>query len=105
MRNTPQPPSGYQPPVGQLQGGQGFVTDTHVMVTAQQYISHVGQGQSWPAIKQVIEAVARNIEAVAGGLSSAADQVFQAEEQTLSDFGRHAVDPRKQPGHGREPAF
>ena len=43
MRTTPQGPGGYAPPVGGISGGQGFETDTHVMVTAQQYISHVGQ--------------------------------------------------------------
>ena len=43
MRTNAQPPSGYVPPVGATHGGQGFVTDTHVIVSAQQYISHVGQ--------------------------------------------------------------
>jgi WXG100 family type VII secretion target len=43
IRTTPQGPGGYVPPVGAIHGGQGFETDTHVMVTAQQYISHVGQ--------------------------------------------------------------
>jgi WXG100 family type VII secretion target len=43
MRTSAQPPSGYVPPVGATTGGQGFVTDTHVMVSAQQYLSHVGQ--------------------------------------------------------------
>ena len=43
MRTTPQGPGGYVPPVGSIHGGQGFETDTHVMVTAQQYVSHVGQ--------------------------------------------------------------
>lgn len=43
MRTSPQNPNGYAPPVGGIHGGQGFETDTHVMVTAQQYISHVGQ--------------------------------------------------------------
>ena len=43
MRTTPQGSGGYAPPVGSIHGGQGFETDTHVMVTAQQYISHVGQ--------------------------------------------------------------
>ena len=43
MRTTPQGPGGYAPPVGSIHGGQGFETDTHVMVSAQQYISHVGQ--------------------------------------------------------------
>ena len=43
MRTGPQNPTGYVPPVGAIHGGQGFETDTHVMVTAQQYISHVGQ--------------------------------------------------------------
>ena len=43
MRTTPQGPGGYVPPTGGIHGGQGFETDTHVMVTAQQYISHVGQ--------------------------------------------------------------
>ncbi len=38
-----QPSSGYVPPAGGISGGQGFVTDTHVMVNAKQYISHVGQ--------------------------------------------------------------
>jgi WXG100 family type VII secretion target len=43
MRITPQSSCGYAPPVGSIHGGQGFETDTHVMVSAQQYISHVGQ--------------------------------------------------------------
>lgn len=43
MRTTAQGPGGYAPPVGSIHGGQGFETDTHVMVSAQQYISHVGQ--------------------------------------------------------------
>jgi WXG100 family type VII secretion target len=42
MRTGPQDPTGYVPAVGSISGGQGFVTDTHVMVSAQQYISHVG---------------------------------------------------------------
>jgi WXG100 family type VII secretion target len=43
LRHGAQPTGGYQPPVGGIHGGQGFETDTHVMVSAQQYISHVGQ--------------------------------------------------------------
>jgi WXG100 family type VII secretion target len=43
MRTSAQGAGGYQPPVGTTSGGQGFVTDTHTMVTAQQYMSHVGQ--------------------------------------------------------------
>jgi WXG100 family type VII secretion target len=43
MRTGPQGSGGYAPPVGSITGGQGFETDTHVMVSAQQYISHVGQ--------------------------------------------------------------
>jgi WXG100 family type VII secretion target len=43
MRTSPQSATGYQPPTGNISGGQGFVTDTHTMVTAQQYMSHVGQ--------------------------------------------------------------
>jgi hypothetical protein len=43
MRTTPQGPGGYASPAGGISGGQGFETDTHVMVTAQQYVSHVGQ--------------------------------------------------------------
>lgn len=42
MRTGPQDPTGYVPAVGSIHGGQGFETDTHVMVSAQQYISHVG---------------------------------------------------------------
>ncbi len=42
MRHGPQPASGYVPPAGATTGGRGFVTDTHVMVSAQQYCSHVG---------------------------------------------------------------
>jgi WXG100 family type VII secretion target len=42
MRTGPQDPTGYVPAAGSISGGQGFVTDTHVMVSAQQYISHVG---------------------------------------------------------------
>ncbi|HZV53189.1 MAG TPA: WXG100 family type VII secretion target [Candidatus Dormibacteraeota bacterium] len=42
LRTGPQSGPGYVPPDG-LSGGQGFVTDTHVMVSAQQYIGHVGQ--------------------------------------------------------------
>lgn len=43
MRHSSQGPDGYAPPIGGISGGQGFETDTHVMVSAQQYISHVGQ--------------------------------------------------------------
>jgi WXG100 family type VII secretion target len=40
MRTSAQPGSGY--PAGDIHGGQGFVTDTHTMVTSQQYLEHVG---------------------------------------------------------------
>ncbi|HLH71500.1 MAG TPA: WXG100 family type VII secretion target [Candidatus Dormibacteraeota bacterium] len=42
LRTAPQDGPSYVAPGG-LSGGQGFVTDTHVMVSAQQYVGHVGQ--------------------------------------------------------------
>jgi uncharacterized protein YukE len=44
LRQSAQGSGGYVPPVGNVHGGNGsFETDTHTMVTAQQYVSHVGQ--------------------------------------------------------------
>lgn len=66
--------------------------------------------QAWPQLEQAIGGVAQAVDQVGEGLGSAADTVYQAEEQTLAGFDKmgfnfRAVDPRWRPAprSGRGP--
>jgi hypothetical protein len=61
--------------------------------------------QGWDALQKAIDASGQRLNVVADGLEKTADQILDAENQSLKGFNVTVVDPRRPPGHRPMPDF